>query len=105
VTREGIDIPAGRERAVAACAAADEVFRIVEEDGPAPDVMAAADAAKRESARARDHDPMWSTLASGADALVEGLRRDDARAAGLGRRILDLQCGQLRAPAPRESPA
>ena len=101
--RSGIDIGAGRDRARAACAAADDVFRLVEEDGPAPDVMAAAEVARRESARARDLDPLWSTLASGADALREGLRGDDARAAGLGRRVLDVQCAQVRAPAPAPS--
>lgn len=99
----GIDIDAGRERAEAACAAADEVFRIVAEDGPAPDVIAAAEAAERESARARDHDPLWSTLASGAAALLHGLQRDDGRAAGLGRRIVDHECASLRAPEPRAS--
>jgi hypothetical protein len=101
--RRGIDIPAGRERATAACAAADDVFRIVAEDGPAPDVLAAAEATQRESARAREHDPLWSTLASGADALLQGLRKDDGRAAGLGRRIVDLQCARLRNPEPQDA--
>lgn len=99
-TAAGIDIPAGREHAEAACRAADEVFRIVSEDGPAPDVVAAAESAKQQSAAARDADPMWSTLASGADALLEGLRRDDGRAAGLGRRVVDLECRRLRLPGP-----
>lgn len=101
--RSGIDIPAGRERAEAACASADEVFRIVQEDGPAPDVLGAAEAAKREGALARDNDPLWSTLASGADALLEGLRTDNARAAGVGRRILDTQCARLRARLPSDA--
>lgn len=101
--KTGIDIGAGRDRARAACAAADDVFRLVEADGPAPDVMEAAELARRESARARDLDPLWSTLASGADALSRGLRRDEARAAGLGRRVVDAECAQLRAPEPAPS--
>ena len=96
----GIDIPAAQERAEAACAAADDVFRIVAEDGPAPDVVAAAEAAKDQSAQARDLDPLWSTLASGADALLQGLQRDDGRTAGLGRRVVDLECRRLRGPGP-----
>lgn len=90
------DEAAALAAAVSACDSYDMVIELIDQDAPAPSVLAELETLDHAATDAYEHDVSWIRMLSGARALRWALESDDGDAARAGTKTLDDECREVR---------